>query len=111
MVKQTRIRSKAHLKFIASLPCVVTGGHEVQAAHIRTGCLSMGMKPCDSLTVPLHWMEHARQHTMNEAAFWEPYGGIDRVKQLARDLYAVSGDKDAAIMLITEFRNDFQNSK
>jgi hypothetical protein len=56
-------------------------------------------------------MEHARQHTMNEAAFWEPYGGIDRVKQLARDLYAVSGDKDAAIMLITEFRNDFQNSK
>jgi len=78
----------------------------VQAAHIRDGCFSAGMKPCDSLCVPLNWAEHARQHREGEQDFWEAYGGIERAKKLAKDLYKVSGNYDAAIELIREFRNE-----
>lgn len=102
--KQNRIRDKKHRQFIASLPCCVSGASDVQAAHIRSGCFSAGMKPCDSLTVPLSVSEHRRQGEIGEEAFWGEYGGIDKAKELARDLYEHTGNTSEALRLIAEFR-------
>jgi len=102
--KQEIIRSEKHRRFIASLPCCVTGLKNCQAAHIRSGCYSMGMKPCDSLTVPLHWQEHNRQHVFGEETFWLPFGGIEAAKKLAKDLYTNTGDYIKCCEIIGAFR-------
>lgn len=107
MLKENRIRNKNHLKFIASLPCVITGHHEVQAAHIRHGCYSIAMKPCDSLTLPLYWKEHARQHSMSETDFWDSYGGIENAKELAINLYKNTGNREKCLELIRLFKINF----
>lgn len=104
MLTQNRIRDEKHRRFIASLPCCITGNNEVQAAHIRHGCYSMGMKPCDSLVVPLYWLEHQRQHSMSESEFWEPYGGIENAKKLALLLYENTGNRDKCIDIINKFK-------
>lgn len=105
--KQNRIRDKAHRRWIASLSCVVSGVHgETQAAHVSAGRYSLGMKASDSEILPLSVTEHLKQHTSRagEKGYWECRGGIDRAKQLAADLYSVSGDTDYANMLILRFR-------
>ena len=103
--KQNRIRDKKHRKWIASLPCCVSGRTETQAAHIRDQCFSAGMKPGDDLCIPLDYKEHALQHKIGEKLYWQPHGGIDKAKQLAKDLYAIRGDTDKAMMLIVRFKN------
>lgn len=103
--KAEYIRDKKHLQWIATLPCCVTGKPDVQAAHIRTGQTGgMGLKPCDSLTVPLDHMAHRIQHDIGEAKFWGKYGGIYKAKTLAKELYRHSGDTAKALLLIREFR-------
>ena len=105
MLKQKRIRDKKHLKWIANLPCCVSGvSAQTQAAHIRHGCYSMGMKPGDDKCVPLWWGEHLRQHEEGERVFWNEYGGIEKALDLAEELYKVSGDDDKGNILILEFR-------
>lgn len=103
--KETRIRDAKHRKWIASLPCCVTGVSGFsQAAHIRHGLAGgMGLKPCDSLCVPLHFMAHATQHRVSEVEYWGDR--LEAAKQLAKDLYAVSGDTMAALLLIAKFRS------
>ena len=72
--KTNFIRSKKHLQFVASQPCLLCGATDVQACHIRIGFLGLGIKPCDSKTVPLCLAHHTKQHSMNEKKFWESYG-------------------------------------
>lgn len=99
------MRDKKHLKFIASLPCCVSDVHGItQAAHIRHGVSGMGIKPCDSLTVPLSYIMHDRQHQIGELKFWNGIEGINRAKKLAKDLYEISGNELAGLMLIAKFR-------
>lgn len=105
--KQKRIRDKKHLKFIASLPCCVSGAHGItQAAHIRHGVSGIGIKPCDRLTVPLSYIMHDRQHQIGELKFWGDIDGIEKSKNLAMDLYEISGDRNSALILIAKFRMD-----
>jgi hypothetical protein len=105
MLKEPRIRSKKHLKFIASLPSCISGIQGMsQAAHIRSGCFSLGMKPGDNLTVPLTIFEHLNQHKIGEQKFWEFYGGIDNAKKLANDLFQVSGNKEAAHQILAGWK-------
>lgn len=104
--KNKPIRSRKHRFFIASLPCVITGAHDVQAAHLRfQNGGGMGLKPSDEYCLPLSCLEHALQHKMGEVKYWEQYGGIERAKKLAKDLYRVSGDREAAMELIIQWRN------
>jgi hypothetical protein len=103
--KQNREKKLKHRRWIASLPCVITGAHDVQCAHISKGRHSMGMKACDSMCVPLSCSQHAKQHGMSEEKFWEPHGGIDRAKALANALYEVSGDNIEALRLIQKWRS------
>lgn len=108
--KNKPIRSEKHRRFIASLPCVVSGAHDTQAAHIRLGNGGgMGMKPCDSCTIPLSVAQHALQGIIGEHAFWSPHGGYERATRLAKDLYRVSGDREAALELIIGFQNEIRD--
>jgi len=73
MQKTKFVRSVKHLKYVASQPCLICQSPYVQACHIRIGFLGLGIKPCDSKTVPLCVEHHAEQHTMNEQSFWDKY--------------------------------------
>jgi len=104
MLKQPKIRSKKHLKFIASLPCLICRRTDVQAAHIRHGNgAGMGLKSGDDCTVPLCIACHANQHENGEEMWWGVRGGIDKATGLAKDLYAVSGDTVEGMKLIARF--------
>lgn len=71
----------------------------------------MGMKPSDALTVPLYWRQHALQHEIGEELFWEPYGGTERAKELARQLYENTGNREKCLRIIARFRYDLQDNK
>lgn len=99
------IRNKKHLKFVASLPCIVTmKAGESQAAHIRHGVCAMAMKPSDAYTVPLHYSEHSKQHAMPETEYWEQYGGVENARDLAFNLFLNTGEQSEAYQIIAEWR-------
>jgi hypothetical protein len=67
-----RIREKAHLRFVASHPCLVCGRQPADPHHLRFAQpRALGMKVSDEFTVPL-CREHHRQlhHAGNEVAWW-----------------------------------------
>lgn len=104
--KSRIIRSGSHRRFISKLPCCISGiERQTQAAHIRSGWLGMGIKPSDELCIPLSWKLHAKQHQQSEKKFWEPYGGVERAKELAKELYKVSGDMNQALVIVSIWRN------
>jgi hypothetical protein len=74
----TRIRDAAHLKFVASQPCLICGRNRAQAHHLRFAQpKAMGRKVSDEYTVPLCSLHHRLLHqTGNEIAWWE-YQKID----------------------------------
>ena len=103
MMKQKPIRSERHRRFIASLPCVMTGKFECQAAHIRhNGGGGMGYKPGDNRCIPLNWEEHHRQGEVGEKAFWGD--NLDRAIWLAGQLWDHTGDREKCLELIGMFR-------
>jgi hypothetical protein len=93
-----RIKLDSHLKFIRSLPCLVSGDNvTVEAAHVRMSDAriakvnpGVGQKPHDFYVVPLAGIFHREQHGMNERLFWDQRM-IDPVL-VALALYAHSGD-------------------
>ena len=65
-------RSKAHLSFIRSLPCVVSGRiWGVEAAHV--GPHGMGQKASDFDTIPLNSLWHYEQHRVGLKQFSRTY--------------------------------------
>jgi hypothetical protein len=68
-----RHRNKAHLKFVASQPCLVCGRSPADAHHLRfTQPRAMGRKVSDEFTVPLCRAHHRDNHSSgDEAAWWE----------------------------------------
>lgn len=102
--KTNYIRSEKHLRFIASLMCLICHRVDVQAAHIRSGNgAGMGIKPSDDCTVPLCVTCHKNQHDNGEELWWSQFGGIKKATKLAKSLYAITGDRDKAETLIREF--------
>jgi hypothetical protein len=98
--KRPREKAEAHLAFIRTLPCVVTGRPGVEAAHIRFGSLihgkrptGMSEKPSDKWVLPLSPEEHRRQHDGNEQHYWRRHG-IDPLV-IAALLWAATGDEEA----------------
>ncbi len=74
-------KSGAYLEFVRSLPCVVSGAREVQAAHLsyanpRYGHYGRGKgsKSPDRWALPLSAAEHARQHSGSEESYWRSVG-------------------------------------
>lgn len=100
-----RIRSESHRRYIRQLPCCATySPFDVQAAHISKGTDGgKGIKPSDSWLVPLTVTRHRAQHVIGEITFWRAFGGIERARQLAQDLYAITGEIDAGKKLVRDF--------
>jgi hypothetical protein len=68
-----RHRDKAHLKVVASQPCLVCGRSPADAHHLRfTQPRAMGRKVSDEFTVPLCRTHHRDNHSSgDEVAWWE----------------------------------------
>jgi hypothetical protein len=68
-----RLRDKAHLKFVASQPCLICGRSPADAHHLRfTQPRAMGLKVSDEFTVPLCRIHHRDVHSFgNEISWWE----------------------------------------
>ncbi len=68
-----RLRDKAHLKFVASQPCLVCGRQPSDPHHLRFAQpRALGMKVSDEFTVPLCRGHHRQLHQGgNEVAWWD----------------------------------------
>jgi hypothetical protein len=68
-----RLRNKAHLKFVASQPCLVCGRSPADAHHLKfTQTRGMGLKVSDEFTVPLCRVHHRDVHSVgDEIGWWE----------------------------------------
>lgn len=68
-----RLRDKAHLRFVASQPCLICGRQPADAHHLRfSQPQALGRKVSDEFTVPLCRGHHREVHqTGNEVGFWE----------------------------------------
>lgn len=107
---QRRIRDPQHLAWIRTLPSVISGRAPCEACHIRYGDptyrkkrTGMGQRPDDAWCLPMTSDEHRSQHDANEAAWWKDRG-IDPLA-VARDLYAISGDTEAAKVILARCRS------
>jgi hypothetical protein len=107
--RHPREENEKHRRFIASLPCLICGARDVQAAHVRYADLSVGKeycgkqeKPDDRFTVPLCIKHHESQHEWNERNWWK-LTGIDPIK-VALALYSVSGDQARGEMIVNSCR-------
>lgn len=101
-----RIKSKDHLAFIRTLPCIVCFDNtSTEACHVRMAdarigkpITGMGIKPDDKYTLPMCGAHHRKQHQMNEGDFWFAQK-IDPVL-MSLAIYSVSGDAEAAERII-----------
>jgi hypothetical protein len=75
-----RHRDKAHLKFVASQPCLVCGRSPADAHHLRfTQPRAMGRKVSDEFTVPLCRTHHRDNHSSGDEVGWWERRAIDPV--------------------------------
>ena len=91
-----RLRDKAHLKFVASQPCLVCGRQPSDPHHLRFAQpRAIGLKVSDEFTVPLCRGHHRQVHqTGDEKAWWENLQ-INAL-EVARGLWAQSHSAAAA---------------
>ena len=68
-----RIRSKEHLRYVASQPCVICGRSPSYAHHVRYAQRrGLGIKVSDEFTVPLCATHHQQLHnTTKEREWWQ----------------------------------------
>jgi hypothetical protein len=68
-----RLRDKAHLRFVASQPCLICGRQPSDPHHLRFAQpRALGLKVSDEFTVPLCRGHHRLLHQAgNEVAWWE----------------------------------------
>ena len=89
-----RLRDKAHLKFVASQPCLVCGRQPSDPHHLRFAQpIAIGLKVSDEFTVPLCRGHHRQLHqTSSEIAWWKTLN-IDAMP-LARQLWEQTHPKE-----------------
>jgi hypothetical protein len=70
-----RLRDKAHLKFVASQPCLICGRQPSDPHHLRFAQpRAIGLKVSDEFTVPLCRGHHRQLHqTGDERAWWDSH--------------------------------------
>jgi DNA recombination protein Rad52 len=92
-----RLRDKAHLKFVASQPCLICGRQPSDPHHLRFAQpRAIGLKVSDEFTVPLCRGHHRQLHqTGNEARWWENLK-IDALS-IAKDLWKQTHSKDGRV--------------
>ena len=92
-----RLRDKAHLKFVASQPCLICGRQPSDPHHLRFAQpRGIGLKVSDEFTVPLCRGHHRQLHqTGNEAGWWETLK-IDALV-IAKDLWKQTHSKGGRV--------------
>ena len=98
-----RLRDKAHLKFVATQPCLVCGRQPSDPHHLRFAQpRAIGLKMSDEFTVPLCRGHHRQLHqTGDERAWWDNH----RVNalEIARGLWEKSACHDGSnVAALTE---------
>jgi len=88
-----RVRSKAHLAFVASQVCLICGGAPCHAHHLTFAQpRGLSLKVSDEFTVPLCVIHHNALHLHgDERTFWRQHR-IDPL-EVAQTLWAASRDK------------------
>ncbi len=82
-----RYRDKAHLKFVASQPCLFCGRRPCDPHHLRFAqARALGRKVSDEFTVPLCRIHHRDLHRSRDEAGWWAKLGIDPIG-IARKLW------------------------
>jgi ERF superfamily len=106
-----RHRDKAHLKFVASQPCLVCGRSPADAHHLRfTQARAMGRKVSDEFTVPLCRTHHRDNHSFGDEVTWWERRAIDPIAKPVRltafsmasrpgRLIAAFGSADAGVLI------------
>jgi Rad52/22 family double-strand break repair protein len=91
-----RLRDKAHLKFVASQPCLVCGRQPSDPHHLRFAQpRALGLKVSDEFTVPLCRGHHRQLHQAgNEVAWWAGLG-INAL-EIAKGFWEQTHPKSAA---------------
>ena len=81
-----RLRDKAHLKFVASQPCLICGRQPSDPHHLRFAQpRAIGLKVSDEFTVPLCRGHHRELHQVgSEKDWWAKYqiDALEMAKQL-----------------------------
>jgi hypothetical protein len=85
-----RIRSKEHLRFVASQPCLICGRTPAHAHHIRYAQpKGVALKVSDEFTVPLCAIHHSENHTTGDERRWWQERKIDPLT-VAAELWSKS---------------------
>jgi DNA recombination protein Rad52 len=82
-----RLRDKAHLKFVASQPCLICGREPCDPHHLRFAQpRAIGLKVSDEFTVPLCRGHHRQLHQVGNEEAWWTERNIDALT-IAKDLW------------------------
>ena len=97
-----RLRDKAHLRFVASQPCLVCGRQPSDPHHLRFAQpRALGLKVSDEFTVPLCRGHHRQLHQAgNEVAWWEnlKINALEIAKGLWEHTHTKSTVPDTAVL-------------
>ena len=91
-----RRRNKAHLKFVASQPCLLCNRRPSDAHHLRFAQpQALGRKVSDEFTVPLCRTHHRQLHRSgNEARWWQAMDRDVDPLEIAKSLWDESHAKN-----------------
>jgi hypothetical protein len=110
LAEPKRLRDKAHLKFIASQPCVVCGRQPSDPHHLRFAQpRAMGLKVSDEFTVPLCRGHHRQLHQAgNEEAWWKTrkIDALEIAKGLWEQRHAPSVHSPTFDEVVTDIRRE-----
>ena len=88
--KHVRKRSKAHLSFVASQPCLICKTAPCDARHLKIARpRSLGRKVSDEFTVPLCRKHHQELHRHGNEANWWANVQVTPIP-IAKELWAIS---------------------
>jgi hypothetical protein len=85
-----RLRDKAHLRFVASQPCLICERTPSDPHHLRFAQpRAMGRKTSDEFVVPLCRMHHRQNHQTGDELSWWETTAADPLR-VARELWVSS---------------------
>jgi hypothetical protein len=91
-----RLRDKAHLRFVASQPCLVCGRQPSDPHHLRFAQpRALGLKVSDEFTVPLCRGHHRQLHQAGNEVVWWKNLNINAL-EIAKELWEQTHPKSAA---------------
>ena len=93
-----RIRSKEHLRFVASQPCLICGRSPSHAHHVRYAqSRGLSLKVSDEFTVPLCAIHHHQIHTTGKEQAWWQERNIDPL-QVAHGLWQSTSERNPRVL-------------